>query len=60
MEVVTVDLDVSSDWEFSWGDELQGLVDVLILLSGKEWSLDDTRILLSWLKDRDSIIGQVE
>lgn len=60
VEVVAIDLDVSTDWELGWSDELHTLVDVLILLSGKEWSLDDTRILLSWLEDRDGVISQVE
>ena len=60
MEVVAVDLDIATDWELSWGDELHALVDIFVLLSGKEWSLDDTRILLSWLKDRDGVIGKVE
>lgn len=60
MEVVAIDLDVSANWEFSWSNELHALVDVLILLSGKEWSFDDTRILLSWLKNRDGVVSQVE
>jgi hypothetical protein len=60
MEVVTIDLDISSDWKISWGDELHLLVDILILLSGKEWSLDNTRILLSWLENRDGVVSQVE
>lgn len=60
VEVVAIDLDVSTDWELGWSDELHTLVDVLILLSGKERSLDDTRILLSWLEDRDGVISQVE
>lgn len=60
VEVVAIDLDISSDWELGWSDELHTLVDVLILLSGKERSLDDTRILLSWLEDRDGVISQVE
>ena len=60
MEVVAIDLDVSTDWQLCWSDELHALVDVLILLSSKEWSFDDTRILLSWLEDRDSVISQVE
>ena len=60
MEVVAIDLDVSANWKLSWSDELHALVDVLILLSSKEWSLDDTRILLSWLKDRDGVVSQIE
>ena len=60
MEVVAVDLDVSTNWELGWSNELQALVDVLILLSGKEWTLDNTRILLSWLENGDGVIGQVE
>jgi hypothetical protein len=60
MEIVAIDLDVSSDWELSWGNKLHELVDVLVLLSGKEWSFYDTRILLSWLKDRDGVVIQVE
>ena len=60
MEVVAIDLDVSANWELSWSNELHALVDVLILLSGKEWSFDDTRILLSWLKNRDGVVSQIE
>ena len=60
MEVVAIDLDVSANWELSWSNELHALVDVLILLSGKEWSFNDTRILLSWLKNRNGIVSQVE
>ena len=60
MKVVAVDLDVSTNWELGWSNELQSLVDVLILLSGKEWTLDNTRILLSWLENGDGVISQVE
>lgn len=60
MEVVAIDLDVSANWELGWSNELHALVDVLILLSSKEWTFDDTRILLSWLKNRDGVVSQVE
>ena len=60
MEVVTIDLDVTADWEVSWGDEIVVLVDVLILSSLKEWTLDDTGVLLSWFEDGDGVVSQVE
>lgn len=60
MEVVSIDLDITSDRQISWRDELHSLIDVLILSSLQEWSLNDTRILLSWLKDRDGVISEVE
>jgi hypothetical protein len=60
VEVVTIDLDISTNRQISWGDEFHALVYVLILLSREEWTLDDTRILLSWLEDRNGVISQVE
>ena len=60
VEVITIDLDVTADWDVSWGDEIVVLVDVLILSSLKEGTLDDTGVLLSWLEDRDGVVSQVE
>jgi len=60
VEVVSVDLDVSTNWQFWWCDELVVLINVLVLPSLKEWSFNDTGVLLSWLKDGDGVISQVE
>ena len=60
VEVVTIDLDVTADWDISWSNEFVVLVDVLILSSFEEWTLDDTGVLLSWLEDGDGVISQVE
>ena len=60
IEVVAIDLDVGTDSEVARSDELHVVIDVLILLSAQERSLNDTRVLLSGLEDRDSVISQVE
>ena len=36
------------------------VIHVLVLSPFKEWSFDDTRVLLSWLKDGDGIISEIE
>ena len=51
VEVVSVDLNVSTNWHVCWSDELHLLVHVLVLLFLQEWAFEDTRILLSWLED---------
>lgn len=60
MEVVTVDLDVSTNSELSWSNEFLVLIDIFVLSSFKEGSFDDTRVLLSWLKDRNGIVSKIE
>ena len=60
MEVVAVDLDISTDWKVSWSNELHVVVDILVLVSLKEWTFNDTRVLLSWFEDGDGIISKVE
>lgn len=60
LEAVSVDLDVFADEEVGWGDEAHLVVDVLVLLSLQEGSLDDSGVLLSWLEDGDGVVGQVE
>jgi len=60
MEVVTIDLDVTADWDVSWSDEIVVLVDVLILSSLEEGTFDDTGVLLSWFEDGDGVVSQVE
>ena len=59
-EVVTIDLDIVVDTKVARRNELHVVIDVLILLSMEEGSLDDTRVLLSGLEDRDSVISQIE
>jgi hypothetical protein len=60
VEVITIDLDVTADWDVSWGDEIVVLVDVLILSSLEEGSFDDTGVLLRWFEDGDGVVSQVE
>ena len=42
VEVVPIDLDISSNREVSWSDEFIVFVNVLVLGSLQEWSFDDT------------------
>jgi len=60
MEIVTVDLDVTSYWEITWSNEFHVLFLVFILSSLEEWPFDNTWILLSRFKDWDGVIGKVE
>ena len=60
VEVVAIDLDVSSHWHFCWQDETHLLVHVLILSSLKEGTLDDAGVLLCGLEDRNCVISEVE
>jgi len=60
VEVVTVDLDISTNWKLGRSDHFSILVDVLVLLSSKEWSLNDAGVLLSRLKDGDGVVSKVE
>lgn len=60
VEVITIDLDVTADWEVGWGDEIVVLVDVLILSSLEEGTFDDTGVLLSWFEDGDGVVSKVE
>jgi len=60
LEAVSIDLDVFADEEVSWGDESHLVVNVLVLLSLQERSLNDSGVLLGWLEDGNSVISQVE
>ena len=60
VEVVTIDLNVAAHWHVCWGDELQLFVNILILSSLQEWSLNNTRVLLGWLEDGDGVVGKIE
>ena len=60
MEVVSVDLDITTNRQVSWCDEVIKLINVLVLSSLKVRSLDDAGVLLFWLVDRDRVISQVE
>ena len=51
VEVVSINLDVSTNWEVGRRDKDRILINILVLSSLQEWSLDDTGILLSWLED---------
>ena len=59
VEVVGVDLDVTTDRKVSWGNEFHSIIDVLIFESLKEWTFDDTTVLLGWLEDGDCIVTEV-
>lgn len=56
----SVDLDVTTDGQLSGSDELVALVNVLVLITAKEGSLDNAGVLDCGLKDRDAIVSQVE
>jgi len=60
VEVVSVDLDIASKNKVCWGDELLILVDILVLTTFKEFTLDNTRILLSWFIDWDRVVREEE
>lgn len=60
VEVVTVDFDVTTNWEVSWVDELHAVVDILVFVSLKEGTLLNSGVLLSWFVDRDGIISKIE
>jgi len=60
MEVVTINLDVSTDWKFTWSNEFHTLIDILILSPFKEWTLDNSWILLSWFENGNGVISQIE
>lgn len=60
VKVVAVDLDVASDGEVGGRDELLVLVHVLVLSALQELALDDARVLLRRLEDRDSVVRQEE
>lgn len=60
LEAVTVDLDILSYEQVGGSDELHSVVNVLVLLPLEEGSLNDTRVLLSWLENGDGVVSQVE
>jgi len=60
MEGMTVDLHVTADGHIGGGDEGEVLVDVLVLSSFQELTLDDTGVLLSGLIDWNAVVSQVE
>lgn len=60
MEAVTIDLDVASNRDFRRSDEFHVLVNILVLLSLKELSFDNTGVLLGWLEDRDGVVREIE
>ena len=57
---VAVDLHVSADGHVSGSDESSVLVNVLVLSAFEELALDDARVLLGRLLDRDAVVSQVE
>lgn len=60
MEVVPVDLNVSSDGHITWSNEGAILINVFILLPMQELALNDSRVLLGTFIDRDSVVSQEE
>jgi len=59
VEVVGVDLDISSDRQVGGSDELLSLT-VLVFVSSEERSFDDARVLLGRLEHRNGVVGKVE
>ena len=60
VERVTVDLHVAADSHVAGRDPLVCVVDVLVPVALQELALNDARVLLSWLVNRNRVIGQVE
>lgn len=60
VEGVPIDLDVAANGHVAWSDWLVVVVNVLVLVSVQELALDDSRVLLGGLVDRDAVVGQVE
>lgn len=52
-----VDLDVTADGQLSGRNEFVALVNVLVLVTAEEGSLDDAGVLDCGLKDRDAIVS---
>jgi hypothetical protein len=60
MEVVAIDFNISTDSKIAGGNKFSSLVHIFILLSLQKWSLNNTRVLLSWLKNGNGIIRKIE
>lgn len=60
VEVEAIDHNVVSDAEVAGADEFHVVIDVLVLLSCQERTLNDTRVLLSRLEDRDRVVSKIE
>jgi hypothetical protein len=60
MELVPIDLHISTNSHIGWDKECSIFINILILPPLQELAVHDTRILLRWLKDRYSIISQEE
>jgi len=60
VEIVSVDLDITSLWHIRWSDESTIVVDILVLISFKESTFEDAGVLLRRLIDGDGVISQVE
>lgn len=60
VKVVAVDLDVAADGHVGGCDELVVVVHVLVLAALQELALDDSRVLLGRLKDRDRVVREEE
>lgn len=57
---VAINLDIATNAQVGWSDPLAELVDILVLVASQEWTLNNARVLHSWLIDRNAIVGQVE
>lgn len=57
---MAIDLDVFAYKEVCWGDEGHLVVYVFVLLSLQEGTFNDSRVLLSWLEDGNSVVSKVE
>ena len=60
MEVVAVDLDVAADRQLRRRNKLPVPVHVLVLSALQERPLDNARVFLCRLEDRNRVVGQVE
>lgn len=60
VETMPVDLYISTKSEVSWCDEVTVLVNVFVLSSFQEFTFNYSWVLLCWLKDWKSVVGQEE
>ena len=60
VEVVPVDLDVAADRHVTGRYKLVVVVHVLVLAALQELALDDSRVLLGRLEDRDRVVSEEE
>ena len=60
MEVISIDFNVSSNWEVSRCNEFVVLVNILIFATLKEFAFNNAGVLLGRLINRNGVVGEEE